>query len=55
MALATTTIGELNPGGPLQGTDEFVIERVGGNNFRITADEVATFVGGGGGSPTTTQ
>jgi len=49
LALATTTIGELNPGGPLQGTDNFVIERVGGNNFRITADEVSTFIGGGGG------
>ena len=49
MTLATTTIGELNPGGPLQSSDLFVIERIGGNNFKVTADEVSTFVGGGGG------
>ena len=49
MSLATTTIGELNPGAPLQGSDLFVIERVGGANFKMTADEVSTFIGGGGG------
>lgn len=55
MSLETTTIGELNSGAPLVTTDQFVIERVGGANFKITGADIATFIGAGFVSPLTTK
>ena len=40
MSFLTTTIGEQNPGGPLQGTDQFVIERIGGANFKVDFSDI---------------
>jgi hypothetical protein len=50
--MSVTTIGAQLDGGPLVGTDQFVIERIGGANFKITSDQLATFIGS---SPLTTK
>ena len=47
MSSNTSTFGQLDAGPPLVGTDILAIQRVDGLNYRITADEFATFIGGG--------
>lgn len=45
--MANSRISDLPAGAPTLGTDEFVIAR-SGFNFKLTAADLATFIGGGG-------
>ena len=50
--MANRKITSLLDGAPVQGTDQFVIARTG-DNFKIDATDIATFVGAGGSIATT--
>jgi ABC-type proline/glycine betaine transport system ATPase subunit len=50
--MANSKISELPAGAPALGTDEFVIAR-SGFNFKLTTDDLATFIGSGGSIATT--
>lgn len=45
----TTTFGQLDDGAPLVGSDIFVVQRADGKNYKMSADDVSVFIGGGGG------
>ena len=51
--MANRKITSLLDGAPVLGSDQLVIARTG-DNFKISAADFATFVGGGGGGPTAT-